>query len=171
MDSDCIQFQGFQGKVDRLATEQQGAMQTTIAAPVSNLDSSIRILLVEDNDISRQLMSDFLRHCGYSIRALSSGSKFAQEMALFCPHLVLLDLKLPDVDGFAVLDQAQRTSAWSDTPIIVISAFAFQADRERALNLGARQYLVKPVMLPQIQQAICDELKHPRSQRQKTLKE
>ncbi|MBW4470041.1 MAG: response regulator [Stenomitos rutilans HA7619-LM2] len=134
-------------------------MQTTIAAPVSNLNSSIRILLVEDNDISRQLMTDFLRHCGYSINALSNGSTFAREMALFCPHLVLLDLKLPDIDGFAVLEQAQQTTEWAETPIIVISAFAFQTDRERALSLGARQYLVKPVMLPQIQQAIHDELK------------
>jgi two-component system, cell cycle response regulator DivK len=132
----------------------------TIITPVSNVNSSIRILLVEDNDISRQLMSDYLRHCGYSIHTLSSGSTFAQEMAQFHPHLVLLDLKLPDVDGFAVLEQAQHTTEWSRTPIIVISAFAFQADRERALRLGARQYLVKPVMLPQIQQAIWDELKH-----------
>jgi two-component system, cell cycle response regulator DivK len=132
----------------------------TIITPVSNVNSSIRILLVEDNDISRQLMSDYLRHCGYSIHTLSSGSTFAQEMAQFRPHLVLLDLKLPDVDGFAVLEQAQQTAEWSRTPIIVISAFAFQADRKRALKLGARQYLVKPVMLPQIQQAICDELKY-----------
>lgn len=134
-------------------------MQTTLAAPVSNLNSRIRILLVEDNDISRQLMSDFLRHCGYSIHSLSGGATFAQEMAQFCPHLVLLDLKLPDVDGFSVLEQAQQTLEWSDTPIIVISAFAFQTDRARAMSLGARQYLVKPVMLPQIQQAIDDELK------------
>ncbi len=134
-------------------------MQTTVA-PGFNLSSSIRILLVEDNEISRQLMSDYLRHCGYSIQTLSSGSKFAQEMAQFRPHLVLLDLKLPDVDGFAVLEQAQQTLEWSKTPIVVISAFAFQADRDRALNLGARQYLVKPVMLPHVRQVICDELKY-----------
>ncbi|GEM_PF-446062 len=148
----------YQGEADWLATQQQGAMQITIAAPVSNLNASIRLLLIEDNDISRQLMSDFLKHCGYSIHALSNGSTFAQEMALFRPHLILLDLKLPDVDGFSVLEQAQQTLEWSATPIIVISAFAFQSDRARALSLGARQYLVKPVMLPQIQQAIDDEL-------------
>jgi two-component system cell cycle response regulator DivK len=134
-------------------------MQTTTTL-MPNTNASIRILLVEDNDISRQLMGDYLRHCGYSLRTLSNGSTFVQEMSQFRPHLVLLDLKLPDVDGFTVLEQAQRTLEWSNTPIIVISAFAFQADRERAFNLGARQYLVKPVMLPQVQQAICDELKH-----------
>lgn len=130
------------------------------AAPVSKLNSSIRILLIEDNDISRQLMHDFLGHCGYCVRVLASGSTFAQELAQFQPHLILLDLKLPDVDGFALLEQVQRSTEWSNIPIIVVSAFAFQVDRQRALNLGARQYLVKPVMLPQIQQAISDELKH-----------
>ena len=123
-------------------------MQTTIA-PVCKVNSSIRILLVEDNDISRQLMSDYLKHCGYSIHSLAGGATFTQAMAQFQPHLVLLDLKLPDIDGFTLLAQAQQTSEWSSTPIVVISAFAFQADRVRALNLGARQYLVKPVMLPQ----------------------
>ena len=134
-------------------------MQRTIA-PVPNIDSSIRILLVEDNDISRQLMGEYLRHCGYSIHSLAGGSMFAQTMNQFRPHLVLLDLKLPDVDGFAVLEQAQQTLEWSQTPIIVISAFAFQTERARALNLGARQYLVKPVMLPQIHHAICTETNH-----------
>ncbi|WP_348250424.1 response regulator [Stenomitos frigidus] len=135
-------------------------MHTMIAAPMSQLNSSIRLLLIEDNDISRQLMHDFLGHCGYCVRSLASGSTFAQEMAQFRPHLVLLDLKLPDVDGFTLLEQAQQASEWSEIPIIVVSAFAFQSDRQRALNLGARQYLVKPVVLPQIQQAISDELKH-----------
>ncbi len=135
-------------------------MYSMIAAPVPSLNSTIRILLVEDNDISRQLMSDFLGHCGYSIRALSSGSDFAQTMTQFRPHLVLLDLKLPDIDGFMLLEQLQRSSEWANIPVIVVSAFAFQVDRQRALELGARQYLVKPVVLPQIQQAINDELKY-----------
>lgn len=135
-------------------------MHTMMAATVFKLNSSIRILLIEDNDISRQLMNDFLRHCGYCVRVLSSGSTFAQEMTQFQPHLVLLDLKLPDIDGFSLLKQAQQTSEWSEIPIVVVSAFAFQSDRQRALSLGARQYLVKPVMLPQIQQAISEELKY-----------
>lgn len=131
-----------------------------IAAPVSNLNSSIRILLIEDNDISRQLMSDFLRHCGYCVQVLSSGLNFTQMMMQFRPHLILLDLKLPDVDGFTLLEQVQSASEWSEIPVIVISAFAFQSDQQRAMSLGARQYLVKPVILSQIQQAIDAELKH-----------
>lgn len=115
-----------------------------------------RILLIEDNEASRQLMSDYLEYYGYQVLALAKGSLFAQAMTQFCPDLVLLDLKLPDIDGFTLLQQ--RSSDWLDVPIIVISAFAFQADQQRALELGASQYLVKPVSLTQLTQAIRREL-------------
>lgn len=119
-----------------------------------------RILLVEDNEASRQLMSDYLEYYGYKVLGLAKGSLFASAMAQFCPHLVLLDLKLPDIDGYALLQQRQWCTDWLKVPVIVISAFAFQADQQRALNLGACQYLVKPVSLTQLKQAIYRELSY-----------
>jgi CheY-like chemotaxis protein len=115
-----------------------------------------RILLIEDNEASRQLMSDYLEYYGYRVLALAKGSLFAQAIVQFCPDLVLLDLKLPDVDGFTLLQQ--RSSDCLKVPIVVISAFAFQADQQRALALGASQYLVKPVSLTQLKQVIRSEL-------------
>jgi two-component system cell cycle response regulator DivK len=79
-------------------------------------------------------------------------------MAEFRPDVILLDLKLPDVDGYHLLDLLRRHPEWQTIPVIVVSAFAFQADQERAFALGAKQYLVKPVKLQQLQQAICAEL-------------
>lgn len=69
----------------------------------------------------------------------------------------MLDLKLPGIDGYTLLEQIQQ-SDWQHLPVIVVSAFAFKADRERALNLGARRYLVKPVNLNELKQAIQEEL-------------
>lgn len=120
--------------------------------------SGARILLVEDNEASRQLMSDYLEYYGYKVLGLAKGSLFASAMKQFCPHLVLLDLKLPDVDGYTLLQERQWCAEWLKVPVIVISAFAFQADQQRALNLGACQYLVKPVSLTQLKQAIHREL-------------
>ncbi|MCU0526377.1 MAG: response regulator [Elainella sp. Prado103] len=117
-----------------------------------------RILLVEDNEASRQLMSDYLEYYGYKVMTLASGSMFAAAMKHFSPHLVLLDLKLPDIDGYALLQQRQWHTDWLKVPVIVISAFAFQADQQRALKLGACQYLVKPVNLTQLKQVIHQEL-------------
>jgi two-component system, cell cycle response regulator DivK len=129
-----------------------------IPAPASHAKSLVRILQIEDNAASRQLMSDYLRHHGWDVMSLEEGTSFAAAMTQFQPHLVLLDLKLPDVDGYTLLQQMQENPDWRLTPVIVISAFAFQADKQRALDLGARRYLVKPVNLAQLRQAICEEL-------------
>jgi DNA-binding response OmpR family regulator len=126
--------------------------------PDLNQHSGARILVVEDNEASRQLMSDYLEYYGYRVMALAKGAPFAAAMMQFRPHLVLLDLKLPDIDGYSLLQQRQWTAEWLQVPVIVISAFAFQADQQRALKLGASQYLVKPVSLTQLKQTIRNEL-------------
>ena len=117
-----------------------------------------RILLVEDNNLNRQMLEDYLVFCGYQILGLAFGSDFFQALADFQPHLVLLDLKLPDVDGYTLLEQKRQRPEWRTIPVIVVSAFAFKADEKRALNLGARRYFVKPVSLRDLRQAIEDEL-------------
>lgn len=125
----------------------------------SDIESTIRILLIEDNHTSRQLMGDYLEYHGYEVHSLSQGADFAQTMDQFQPHIVLLDLKLPDIDGFTLLQQFQQRLDRLKVPVIVVSAFAFQADQQRAMSLGARRYLVKPVNLVQLRRAICEELK------------
>jgi two-component system, cell cycle response regulator DivK len=132
--------------------------QTMSTAPASSIKSLSRILLIEDNPSSRQLMSDYLEHHGWQVLSLDQGAEFSASMSQFKPHLVLLDLKLPDTDGYLLLEQLQQHSEWRHIPVIVVSAFAFQSDQERAFRLGARQYLVKPVNLLQLRQAICKEL-------------
>ncbi|NJR65402.1 MAG: response regulator [Leptolyngbyaceae cyanobacterium CRU_2_3] len=129
-----------------------------IPAPIHSATSLDRILLVEDNHTSRQLMSDYLEHHGWDVMSLERGDFFAASMNQFKPQLILLDLKLPDVDGYTLLQQVQQNIDWRSTPVIVVSAFAFQADQQRALDLGARRYLVKPVNLAQLRQVICEEL-------------
>jgi len=121
--------------------------------------ASKRILLVEDNDLNRCMMEDYLVYCGYQVNALAGGWHFFQALADFQPHLILLDLKLPDVDGYTLLEQIQQTSAWQHVPVIVISAFAFKLDQQRAFSLGVRRYFVKPVTsLVDLKQAIAEEL-------------
>ena len=117
-----------------------------------------RILLVEDNNLNRQMFEDYFVFCGYLIQGLAFGSDFFQALADFQPDLVLLDLKLPDVDGYTLLEQIGQRPEWRTIPVIVVSAFAFKADQQRALNLGARRYFVKPVSLRDLRQAIEDEL-------------
>lgn len=118
-----------------------------------------RILLVEDNDLNRQMLDDYLVYCGYQVLSIASGSDFFQVLADFQPNLILLDLKLPGINGYTLLEQIKQETDWRHTPVIVVSAFAFKADKQRALSLGACRYFVKPVNLCDLRQAIQDELR------------
>jgi two-component system, cell cycle response regulator DivK len=122
------------------------------------LYQSQRILLVEDNDINRMLLSDYLSLFKYHVEGLASGHNFFTKIKTFQPNLILLDLKLPDIDGYSLLEEIQLHSIYSKIPILIVSAFAFTADKERAMKLGARRYFVKPVNLSELVLAINEEL-------------
>jgi two-component system cell cycle response regulator DivK len=113
-----------------------------------------RILLVEDNETNRQNFEEFLDFCGYQVFGMANGSSLFQALADFQPHLICLDLKLPDIDGYTLLEQLQQSSHWRHIPVIIVSALASKADQKRARNLGAIEYFVKPMNLDDLQQAI-----------------
>ncbi|MBD2343865.1 response regulator [Anabaena subtropica] len=117
-----------------------------------------RILIVEDNDINRMLLSDYLSYSGYDVQSLSDGSIFFKTIEKFQPDLILLDLKLPDIDGYYLLQQIQQQQDLSKIPVIVVSGFAFKIDQERAIDLGARSYFVKPINLNALLIKISEEL-------------
>lgn len=118
-----------------------------------------RILLVEDNELNRLILKEYLVSYGYQVCALADGCSFFQVLADFQPHLVLLDLKLPGIDGYTLLEQLQRSSVRLDIPVIVVSAFSFKLDQQRAFSLGVRRYFVKPVSsLANLRRAIQEEL-------------
>lgn len=121
---------------------------------------SRHILFVEDNDYHRLMVKDFLESKGYNLLSLPDGDRFFAAIAEFKPDLILLDLKLPTVDGYTLLEQLQE-SQWRSIPVIVISAYAFEHEQQRALSLGARSYLTKPTKLDDISEAIETELTTP----------
>lgn len=115
---------------------------------------SSRILLVEDHEISRQLLSDYLSCLGYQVLAIADGKVFFWALSSFQPDLILLDLKIPHLDGYSILKELQALPIDQQVPIIVVSAYAFKSDQQRALSLGAKKYFVKPINLSQLRDAI-----------------
>lgn len=120
----------------------------------------VRVLLVEDHNTNRLLFQDFLQQCGYEVSSLANGEHFFSALIQFKPHLILLDLKLPQVDGFTLLTQLRQSSQWQQIPVIVVSACVFDADQKQALKLGANRFMAKPVGLKELRQAIETELQH-----------
>ena len=143
---------------DKIVSSDRETIKEDAGAVLKEDVAPRRILLIEDNDLNRQMLDDYLVFCGYQVLSLADGSGFFQVLADFKPHLILLDLRLPNIDGYALLQQIQQGSDWQHIPIIVVSAFAFRVDQQRALSLGVRRYFVKPVNLNDLKQAIQDEL-------------
>ena len=104
----------------------------------------MRVLLVEDDDSIAEPLAEGLRREGFAVVCAATG---AEALAAEEPDIVLLDLRLPDVDGFTV---CRELRARSEVPIIVVSARGEEVDRVVGLELGADDYVVKPFGLREL---------------------
>jgi CheY-like chemotaxis protein len=118
-----------------------------------------RILLVDDARLDIELALDAFRELQLTAQVdvavggqealdlLLGAGRFVDRVAHPLPDLVLLDLKMPGVDGFEVLRQAKVTPATKRIPVVVLSSSTEDRDRARAYDLGANSYLVKPISI------------------------
>ena len=143
--------------IDKLVNSDR-SLKVESGAALPQYPDLKRLLIVEDNTLNRLMLNDYLMFCGYHVMSLACGANLLKEVVSFQPHIILLDLKLPDIDGYILLEQLQLNPQWRDIPVIIVSAYAFKADRQRAMNLGARQYFIKPVNLIDLKQAIEQEI-------------
>lgn len=113
-----------------------------------------KILLVEDNEMNRDMLSRRLRRRGYNVVLAvdgPSGVKMAQTEA---PDLVLMDMSLPVVDGWEATRRLKTEAATKHIPVIALTAHAMSGDREKALEAGCDDYDTKPVELPRLLEKI-----------------
>jgi two-component system KDP operon response regulator KdpE len=103
--------------------------------------SGERVLVVDDEPQIRRALRTALDAHGYTVSVAENGATGLEAIATWAPDAVVLDLVMPDVDGFEVLRQ---TRTWSDVPIIVLSARGQEPDKVAALDQGADDYLTKP---------------------------
>ncbi|MBO6116566.1 MAG: response regulator transcription factor [Ruminococcus sp.] len=99
------------------------------------------ILLVEDNKELADLLTDFLRAEGYTVSAVDSGKRAVELFEKYGAKLVVLDINLPDVNGFAVCSKLRENT---DTPILIVSCRTEKEDKLTGLGLGADDYIEKP---------------------------
>jgi two-component system cell cycle response regulator DivK len=103
------------------------------------------LLLIEDNEQNRYLATFLLERKGYKVVPAQdgpSGLEIAQKML---PDLILLDIQLPLMDGYAVARALRGIEALRSTPIIAVTSYAMPGDRERCLASGCNGYVEKPI--------------------------
>ena len=102
------------------------------------------VLLVEDEDTLRRVMRDLLEQEGYVVCEARDGAEALEQVDRFAPDVVLLDLNLPNVDGYTVLAQLRSRPATRELPVLVLSARGDEDNEVRVLRLGATDFLTKP---------------------------
>jgi CheY-like chemotaxis protein len=109
-----------------------------------------KILLVEDNEMNRDMLSRRLERKGYQIVMAFDGGA-GVEMALSeTPDLILMDMSLPVLNGWEATRQIKANPATQNIPVIALTAHAMASDREKALEAGCEDYDTKPIELPRL---------------------
>jgi CheY-like chemotaxis protein len=103
------------------------------------------ILVVEDNERNLKLLRDVLEYAGYDVRVARTAEEGITLAVSDPPHLVLMDLQLPGVDGVEALGRLRESPRTADIPVVAVTAQAMKQDRERALRAGFDGYVEKPI--------------------------
>ncbi len=113
-------------------------------------DRGKRVLVADDNPAGRELVREGLAEHVSSIIEAADGREALDKIRDTRPDLVLLDIQMPEMDGYAVLREIRRDPALQGLRVVALTAFAMQGDRERALEAGFDDYLTKPVTVAKL---------------------
>jgi two-component system cell cycle response regulator DivK len=103
------------------------------------------VLLIEDNEQNRYLLTFLLERNGYTVMSVADGARGVEAARISSPTLILLDIQLPTMDGYAVARALREIETIKQTPIIAVTSYAMPGDREKALDAGCTGYMEKPI--------------------------
>jgi CheY-like chemotaxis protein len=109
-----------------------------------------KILLIEDNEMNRDMLSRRLTKRGYAITVAVDGEQGLALVAHTAPDLILMDMSLPVIDGWAATRLLKAAPATAQIPIIALTAHAMDSDREKALAAGCDDFDTKPIELERL---------------------
>ena len=109
-----------------------------------------RILLVEDNELNRDMLTKRLRHRGYEVILAVNGRQGVDMARSGKPDVVLMDLSLPEIDGWQAARILKNDAGTCGIPVVALTAHAMLGDREKAREAGCDEYATKPVDLPRL---------------------
>jgi two-component system, cell cycle response regulator DivK len=109
-----------------------------------------KILLVEDNEMNRDMLSRRLQRRGYQVVLALDGQSGVEMTQTQAPDLILMDMSLPVLDGWEAARRLKADAVTRHIPVIALTAHAMSSDREKALEAGCDDYDTKPVELPRL---------------------
>ena len=120
---------------------------------------TVQILLVEDNEMNRDMLSRRLIRKGFDVLAALDGQQALDMAAQINPSVILMDMSLPVLDGWEATRRLKADPATQAIPVIGLTAHAMDGDREKCLQAGCDDYDTKPIDLPRLLEKIAAQLK------------
>ena len=126
---------------------RSGARAAAAVAKPRKAGAAKRILIVDDNQDAAESLRLLFRHVGHDVRVVSEGAPAVPEAVAFRPDLVVLDIGLPDMDGYRVARELRQNERVRDTFIVAVTGYGREADRSRSREAGIDVHMTKPVDL------------------------
>lgn len=104
-----------------------------------------KVLVIEDNERNLYLVTFLLEKSGFQVVAARDGREGIELAGRTAPALILLDIQLPLLDGYAVARELKKNPALDGVPIVAVTSYAMMGDREKALEAGCTGYIEKPI--------------------------
>ncbi|EXI77863.1 MAG: Polar-differentiation response regulator DivK [Candidatus Accumulibacter appositus] len=105
----------------------------------------MKVLVIEDNEQNLYLVRYLLEADGHQIREARSGPEGIALASAAVPDVILLDIQLPQMDGYAVAQALRQNPALDEVPIVAVTSYAMNGDRARSLQAGCDDYVEKPI--------------------------
>jgi len=118
-----------------------------------------KILIVEDNQDSRELVVKILKNRGYQLIEAVDGEDALEKAITESPDLILMDISIPKIDGYEVTRMLKSRKEFKYTPIVALTAHAMKGDREKAMESGCAGYITKPINIHELPELIKSYLK------------
>jgi two-component system, cell cycle response regulator DivK len=104
-----------------------------------------KILIIEDNDQNLYLITFLLEKQGYEVFQARDGESGITKARDILPDMILLDIQLPQMDGYTVARKLKSDSTFSQTPLVAVTSYAMVGDREKTMEAGCTGYIEKPI--------------------------
>jgi two-component system cell cycle response regulator DivK len=123
----------------------------------------MKILIVEDNEMNRDMLSRRLERKGFEVVAATDGLEGVQMAMTTAPDLILMDMSLPNIDGWEATRRIKANPSTKSTPVIALTAHAMAGDREKTMAAGCDDYDTKPINLARLLEKIEEQLSKVRA--------
>lgn len=126
---------------------------------LSDLGQDATVLIVDDNAQNRELLAAFFQDSGLRVLEAENGERAIETVRAQNPDAVVLDIMMPRVSGFQVLEQLRSDPQTRDVPVLIVTALNEAADVERTIDAGAKDFLTKPVVKDELVDRVCAQIK------------